>query len=85
MRALAAAGIILAAAGGTSSCSGGAAAPATPAPVAQDSNNGDYAEKHILLSDGRTVTCLEWMSGSGMQKDARGGISCDWEHAEGAK
>jgi hypothetical protein len=84
VKALAAAGVILAVAGGATACGGQQAAPTGPQPVSQDTNNRDYAEKHILLSDGRVVVCLEWMSGAS-SSSVRGGISCDWDHAEGKK
>lgn len=84
MKALAAAGIILAVAGGATACGTNDPAPTGPESVSQDTNNRDYAEKHILLSDGRVVVCLEWMSGAS-SSSVRGGISCDWDHAQGTK
>ena len=76
--------VIMAVAAGASSCTG-KAEPAEPAPITVDPNTSEFSERDILLSDGRTVTCIVWAGGSGVNKNARGGIDCDWDHAEGSE
>lgn len=77
--------IVMAVAAGASSCSGSTGEPAEPAPITVDPNTSEFSERDILLSDGRTVTCVVWEGGSGVNKNARGGIDCDWDHAEGTE
>lgn len=48
-----------------------AACSATPTGIV-DTNSSALTERTITLSDGRTITCITYASGSA------GGVSCDW-------
>lgn len=45
-------------------------------PVAVDDRNGDVEERHVLLNDGRSITCIVYDSYQ------EGGISCDWNPSD---
>jgi hypothetical protein len=77
--------VLMAVAAGASSCTGTQAEPAEPQPVGVSTDTEGFSERDILLSDGRTVTCIVWDMGSGMSKNARGSIDCDWASAEGSQ
>ena len=82
-RAVAAAGIVLSVATGAAACQKVPETPPEPKPVQVQTGPNDLREVHILMSDGRTVTCLTWFDS--MNGKYGRALTCDWDHAEGTE